>query len=355
MIENLKISNKPGLLLFADFEKAFDSVDHNFIWKCLRYFNFGESFIRWIKLFYNDIFSLILNNGHLSEHIPIQRGVRQGCPLSSFLFVICIEILANYIKHNHEIKGVIIKNIEIKQSLFSDDATFFNNGTKESFEKIIEILDQFEKESGLKLNTQKTTILRIGSLRDTDIKYCRHKKIIWTSDSANTLRMTFTNNLQENIIKNIEPKLISFKNCLKQWDYRKLTLMGKITVIKSFALPKLVYPFTVLPNPSENITKDIIKSCYEFIWENKPEKVKRKLLKLDYQYGGLKMIDIKTFLYSLKASWIKRILDKNSSGAWKTFYKNKLEKFGGDIIFDCNIGTKEIENICQEMCFSKIF
>ena len=72
-----------------------------------------------------------------------------------------------------------------------------------------------------------------------------------------TLGMVFSTNKELNIKLNLEPKLQEFKNCLKQWQHRKLTLLGKVTVIKSFALPKLVYPFTVLPNPSENIMKDI--------------------------------------------------------------------------------------------------
>jgi len=68
----------------------------------------------------------------MSESFNIQKGVRQGCPLSSFLFIICIQILTNYIKNNKNIKGITVQEKEIKQSLFADDATFFNNGSLET-------------------------------------------------------------------------------------------------------------------------------------------------------------------------------------------------------------------------------
>ena len=105
--------------------------------------------------------------------------------------------------------------------------------------------------------------------------------------------MFFYTDTKQNLLQNIKPKLQDFKNCLKQWQHRKLTLMGKITVIKTFALPKLIYPLTVLPNIDEVTIKDIIDSMFKFLWDNKPDKIKRKLITKDYKEGELKMIDLK--------------------------------------------------------------
>ena len=78
----------PGLLLFIDFEKAFDTIEWPFIAKTLKYYNFGDSLISWIKLFYTDISNCIQNNGWSSDFFLLTRGVRQGCPLSPYLFFI---------------------------------------------------------------------------------------------------------------------------------------------------------------------------------------------------------------------------------------------------------------------------
>ena len=92
---------------------------------CLKTLNFGQELIQWVYVFYNDIQSIIVNNGHLSESFKIEKGVRQGCPLSAFLFILCIQILTNYINLNENIKGITIKQETIKQTLYADDATFF--------------------------------------------------------------------------------------------------------------------------------------------------------------------------------------------------------------------------------------
>ena len=73
---------------------------------CLKHFNFGENFIKWIELFYSDAKGCVTNNGFLSSFFPIKRGVRQGCPLSPYLFIICIELLSHKINSSENIKGI---------------------------------------------------------------------------------------------------------------------------------------------------------------------------------------------------------------------------------------------------------
>ena len=67
IIDNAEEENKPGLIFFSDFEKAFDSVDHTYKISCLKHFNFGEDFMKWVKLFNNDAKSCVTNNGNLSD------------------------------------------------------------------------------------------------------------------------------------------------------------------------------------------------------------------------------------------------------------------------------------------------
>ena len=74
--------NTSGLMIFIDFHKAFDSLEWDYLYKCLEAFNFGQDFIRWVKTFYKNIESCTLNNGFFSEYFKLERGVRQGDPLS---------------------------------------------------------------------------------------------------------------------------------------------------------------------------------------------------------------------------------------------------------------------------------
>ena len=337
----------PGLLFFADFEKAFDSINHKFLLDTLQFLNFGPSLINWVKVFYDGANGCVCNNGYLSESFKIERGVRQGCPLSPYLFILAIEILSYAIRHHPDIKGIKICNKEIKNIMFADDATLALDGSERSFKTVIHLLEDFKKISGLKLNSNKTTVLRIGSLIDTNVEYMEERQFNWTSTEAKTLGITFNTNRTKLIELNLNPKLKEFEKCIENWKKRNLTTLGKITVLKTFALPKLIYPLTVLSDPTTEVMKDIKNKMNQFIWNSKVNKVSHNTIIKDYKQGGLRMIDIDNFLISLKASWVKRLII-NDGSLWKVNYEKMLQNIGGKFFFECNCHFSHVQKLLPD-------
>ena len=107
-----------GRLIAIAFKKAFVSVSRDFLFRTLSAFRFGSSFIQWIKTFYNDISSCVMNNGFATAPFEIQRGVRQGDPLSSYLFIIVLEILNISTRSNKNIQGIMVDGEELKLQIF---------------------------------------------------------------------------------------------------------------------------------------------------------------------------------------------------------------------------------------------
>ena len=99
-------SNVPGMLVSIDFEKAFDSISWSFIYKTLEYYGLTHKLIKWIKLFNQDIKATIFQCGVLSDFINIERGCRQGDPISAYLFIMAAQILTVLIKTNKTIEGI---------------------------------------------------------------------------------------------------------------------------------------------------------------------------------------------------------------------------------------------------------
>ena len=94
------------IVISVDQEKAFHRVDRGYLYKVLEAMNFGPSFIQWIRTLYNSATAEILNNGWLSDPVILERGLRQGCPLSPLLYILTEEPLAQTLRENPAIKGI---------------------------------------------------------------------------------------------------------------------------------------------------------------------------------------------------------------------------------------------------------
>ena len=246
-IEHAEENEIPGLLFFADFEKAFDTLNYNFIMQALNFFKFGNDLKQWISVFYQDCTGCVINNCYASPFFNICRGVRQGCPLFPYLFIICIELLAVAIRNDPNLKGISILNCdvekEIKISLYADDTTLLLPGKEEVLRQAIGIFNKFRISSGLTLNLSKCEVLRIGSLRNSNAPLCSELNLRWANHNVSALGVVFSTN--QNTIKklNYEPQLEKIQNVSNMWRDRDLSLIGKIVVLKALAIFKISIPF----------------------------------------------------------------------------------------------------------------
>ena len=331
------LENIPGMAIFIDFKKAFDSVDWEFLAKVLETFNFGPQIRNWIRTFYTDISSCVINNGHASEFFSLQRGVRQGCPLSGILFALCAEILANAVSNNKNIRGIQIHNKEYILSQYADDTTAFVSDAS-SAQNLFETLRAFQDVSGLEINKTKTEGMWLGA--------CKHNTstpfdIAWPSEPIYALGIYFSYDEDEAFKKNFEQKLLSMKNLLSLWKLRNLTLYGRITILKSLALSKLVYNTSVLATPREFVSS-VQTTISRFVWNNKP-KIKHMTMIGPKFKGGLDFPDFKIINNALKVTWIRRIYESSDNAIWSHIPLTLLRQVGGKFLLECNYDLKYLK------------
>ena len=135
----------PGLLMIIDIHKAFDYISWSFIYKTLSVMGLTEVFIKWIKLLNNNIKTTVIQNGFTSEFFTINRGCQQGGHISSYLFILAAQILNSLILNNPEIKGIQVKDTELKISHFAVDTTLILNGKQEFLSAALNTLEHFDK------------------------------------------------------------------------------------------------------------------------------------------------------------------------------------------------------------------
>ena len=143
------------MIISIDAEKAFDKIQHSFMIKTLQKMSKEGIYLNIVKAIYDKSTASIILNGEKLKAFPLRSGTRQSCPLSPLLFNIALEVLATAIREEKEIKGIQIRKEEVKLSLFADDMITYIENPKDSIRKLLELISEFSKVTGHKINTQK--------------------------------------------------------------------------------------------------------------------------------------------------------------------------------------------------------
>ena len=144
------------MIISIDAEKAFDKIRHPFMIKTLQKMGIEGTYLNIVKARYDKPTANIILNGEKQKAFPLRSETRQGCSLSPLLFNVVLEVLATAIREEKEIKGIQIRKEEVKLLLFADDKIPYIENHTDSIRKLLELIREFSKVAGYKINTQKS-------------------------------------------------------------------------------------------------------------------------------------------------------------------------------------------------------
>ena len=139
----------------------------------------------------------------------------------------------------------------------------------------------------------------------------QHLNIRWNPHTFKILGILFTNDLETCIELNFREKIKEMKKLFSVWLKRQITPLGRLAILKSLILSKLIYLWILLPNPPDNVTQEIQNLVFDFIWNKKRDRISRRFSSKNIEDGGIGIPNIKNYINSLKLSWFKDKFNKS--------------------------------------------
>ena len=308
-----------GYIVITDNFKAFDSVIREYLWDVMKIFGYSNYTVNNIKKLYDCSNARICINGFLTRDFALNSGVIQGCPLSSLLYVISGEPLARAIHNSIEIEGFRLPTQqEVKMIQHVDDVTLTLQRQR-SILKVLDLIGQYGEVCGTKLNKSKSFIIKLG---DSSVAHERLRddfngiKIVSQHDNhgcKKILGILFSAVPVTYIDKNYFVVTKKCQEILDTWDDRNLSLVGRVLVVNSLVISKLVYVMQTL-----DITKRRLgflkQRISKFIWKGMGSKLKLSILEWGKDRGGLGLVPVDLKARALRLKTIKDYLGKSEGG-----------------------------------------
>ena len=302
LIQLAEEKNLEAAFIFLDQEKAFDRVNHEFLFKVMKAFNIGDEFINWVKILYQGAVAQVMINGHLTGKIKLNRGVRQGDPLSPLLYVLVIEILALQLRSNPNLIGFTINGEKLVSFHYADDTTIAITQNK-CWKEVIKELETYEAASGAKINQKKTVGLWTGRWKNRTDKPL---DISWTSGNVKALGIYLGNNKpNEETLEEIFEKM---KKAVNFWKGFYFSKFAKARIIEIFISSRLWYAAKFMSIPA-NFQKRFQSLISDFMnYPNKTNRIAEKELVKLREDGGIKLIHINTKALASRIKWLIEVI-----------------------------------------------
>ncbi|KAJ9558233.1 hypothetical protein OSB04_012847 [Centaurea solstitialis] len=251
-VSYLKRLKRKALIFKVDFEKAYDSVNWDFLLDVLEYMGFGIKWRKWIRSCLNTSKISILVNGSPTDECPMERGIRQGDPLAPFLFLVVAEGLNVMVEEALEkglFKGVKVGSNEVVLShlQYADDVIFFGEWGAENIVNLVKLLKCFHAVSGLKVNIDKCSIFGVGV---PEVEVVDWAKVIGCSSGL--LPFTYLGlpvGVSMKRISHWEKVITKVKNKLSGWKTKWISFGGRLTLVKSVLSSIPLYFFSLFHAP----------------------------------------------------------------------------------------------------------
>ena len=206
-----------------------------------------RTYLNIVKAIYDKPTANIIHNGEKLKAFPVRSGTRQGCPLSPLLFNIVWEVLATAIREEKEIKGIQIRKEDVKLSLFADDMILYIENPKDSIRKLLELISEFSKVAGYKINAQKS----LASLYTNDEKSEREiKESIPFTVATKRIKYLGTNlprETKEVYTENYKALMKEIKDDINRWSEIPCSWVGRTNIVKLTILPNAIYRLSAIP------------------------------------------------------------------------------------------------------------
>ena len=333
-----------GCLLSLDLEKAFDRVNHVFLFQVLAGMGFGVRVQGLIGLLYMGAKSKVKLNGRLTRGFSIGRSVRQGCPLSPLLFSFVMETLVARVERDGGLRGLpVAPGAErVKVVPFADDVTLLASMPGE-VDRILEHVNAFEEASGAKLNRGKTGMLGVGweNVGRWGFKVAEgNLKILGIHVGIGGEDVTRAN--WGMVISRVQ-------STVNRWRLRGLSLRGKVIVWNSLVASKIVHVLGTceLPQWALKALNDALSS---FLWRGRANSIARRVLINGKREGGLGLFDVAIKRDALRVKILRKFLDWHRQYSWEGAVAGWLAQYGeGDVYNLCTLPPRKA--YCRLPCF----
>ncbi len=195
---------------------------------------------------------------------------------------------------NEDVKGIKIGDAENCFSQYAYDTVLFLSSSESSMGSAFKNLGLFASISGLRVNTDKTNAIWIGSKKNSVDKLCKEINVNWVDvkGAFKVLGVELSTYLNSMVLLNYKKVyILSLLNQIAMWSKRNLTVLRRVTVVKSLLLSKLTFLILSLLNPPNNVIKDLNPMFFNFIWKGN-DRISRNQMIQDYSQGSLRMVDV---------------------------------------------------------------